>query len=101
MVRIWHAAIHGADFGTLRFVKVADALDAQIKINDIDLVPFGNGLDGALGLASAASDALLSNHVSHSVHLLPLKSFEGSPTPSWMGDGVSLDKRSRLVNDHA
>jgi hypothetical protein len=67
-------AVHGADRGALRLVKVPHTLYALFRINDINLVTFSDRLDGAFWLASSTSNALFCDLIGHLVHLLKVSS---------------------------
>jgi hypothetical protein len=67
-VGLW--CINRADFSTLGRLEVAHALDAFIGVNDIDGFSLANGLYRALRLAGSATDALIVDHICHSIYLL-------------------------------
>jgi hypothetical protein len=71
VVRIRDAAIHGADGGAGLFVMEADALGAEGRIDDEDVLALADGLVRAFGLAGAAIDAFLGDDRRHV--------FSGSP----------------------
>ena len=61
MIRVRKAALDRAD-GLTRFVIIEpDAFGAELGVDDVDLVTLADGLVRALGLASAAVDAVGGN----------------------------------------
>jgi len=46
-------------------ICTCSAIEACISVDNVDAVALGDSLNGALGSASAASDACISNLVSH------------------------------------
>jgi len=64
---IWKAALDGAHRLTGLVIIEADALGAQVGIDDVDLVTLGDGVVRALGLAGAAVDAIVSDEGRHAV----------------------------------
>src|SRR4051812_16489832 len=71
VVRIRDAAIHGADGGAGLFVMEADALGAEGRIDDEDVLALADGLVRAFGLAGAAIDAFLGDDRGHVFSGLP------------------------------
>tara|TARA_R110000851_G_scaffold15429_1_gene51019 strand:+ start:6040 stop:6288 length:249 start_codon:yes stop_codon:yes gene_type:complete len=58
-------AVHWANLLALRLVVVAHALGAQVRVDDIDLLAWGDRIIGAFGLADVAINALVGNHQGH------------------------------------
>jgi hypothetical protein len=61
-------AVDRADLDALRGLVVADALGAQLGVDDVDLVALGYRAVRALGLAHVAVDAFVGNHQGHIVN---------------------------------
>lgn len=57
--------VHWADNLALRLVVIAFALNTGIRVDDIDVVAFGNRADGALRFTGATADAFLVDTQSH------------------------------------
>src|SRR5690606_14233454 len=65
VVGIGKTALDGTDgLASLLLVK-ANALGAELRVDDIDLVAFGDRLVGALGLAGPAVDAVFGDVGGH------------------------------------
>src|SRR5690242_5929071 len=58
MIRIRQAALDGAHGLTRLVIVEADALGAELRVDDVNLVPFADGFVGTLRLARAAVDAI-------------------------------------------
>src|SRR5204863_8006368 len=58
VVRIGQATLHRADRLTRLVIVEADALGAELRIDDVDLLALADRLVRAFGLASAAVDAV-------------------------------------------
>src|SRR5262245_876389 len=65
VVRIGDAALDGADRLAGLVVVESDALRAEVRIDDVDVLTLRDRLVRALGLAGAAVDALLGDHRGH------------------------------------
>jgi len=65
MVRVFGDTIHRTDLDTLGDIKMAHAFRAKVGVNDIDLLPLGDGTIGALRFTYIAVDAFVSNNQSH------------------------------------
>src|SRR5690349_22938157 len=82
----WNA-IHRADLLALRFVVVADALGAQVRVDHVDLFALGNGGVRALGFADVAVDAIVGDDQGHANSSLGGKPGRNKPmriiVPHW------------------
>src|SRR5690606_9341360 len=58
-------AVHGADLLTLGLVEMADALGAQVRVDDVDFLALGDGPVRAFRFADVAVDAVVGNHQGH------------------------------------
>jgi hypothetical protein len=56
--RIGEATLHGAHRLARLVVIKPDALRAELRVDDVDIIPLADGFVRALGLASAAVDAV-------------------------------------------
>jgi hypothetical protein len=59
--------IHRADFRALGRIKVTDALDTLIGVDDVYRFSLADGLYRALWLTGSAADALVRDFISHSI----------------------------------
>src|SRR5690606_35447613 len=64
-VGVQRNAVHGADLLTLGLVEMADALGAQVRVDDVDFLALGNGPVRAFRFADVAVDAVVGNHQGH------------------------------------
>ena len=62
---IREAALHRAHGLTGFLLVEADALRAQVGVDDVDVVPLGDGVVRALGLAGSAVDAVVGDTCGH------------------------------------
>jgi hypothetical protein len=65
MIGILGDAVHGADLDALGFIIVADTLGAEIRVDNIDLIPLADGAIGTFGFTDIAVDAFIGNNQSH------------------------------------
>jgi hypothetical protein len=70
MGRIRNAGVNRADGSTLGLIVEANTLSALAGIDHVDLVALRDSFVGALGLASAAGNAVFRYHVGHFLFLL-------------------------------
>src|SRR5436305_384992 len=75
VVRIRDAAVHRADGGAGFLVVEADALGAELRVDDEDVLALADGLVGTLRLTSPAVDAFFGDDGCHSLTALPLLDF--------------------------
>jgi hypothetical protein len=62
MVRIWLRGINRADFNALGGIVMTHALDAFIRVDDVDGLSLADSLHRAFRLTGPAADALVGNH---------------------------------------
>src|ERR687895_1934206 len=67
VIRVSYAAIYRANGGAGLEIMKANAFSAKLRIDDKDSFTLRNRIVGALGLACAAIDALVSNDRSHDI----------------------------------
>lgn len=95
MIRIGLRGINRAYFNTLGRVMVSFALDALIRVDDVDGFSLADSLYRTLRFTGTATDAFIVDFISHPIYLL--KSSMGNTNNGWISLPVRLHPADALL----